>query len=90
VINVYSKVWVKSSVLKYPSVCLETRAFLTYLRWVARVAQSIRFPLQPKPFPFHSQKSFEPVVLKRKPLGSLREEFLISGELGGKAAEKKP
>jgi len=56
--KVYSKIGVKSNVLKYPGVCLETRVFDT-LTWGVIAPQSLHLPLQTKPFPHPSQKTLE-------------------------------
>ena len=48
-LNVYSKISVKSSLLKWPNVCFEIRNFLTYLG--AIFLQSLHLPLHPKPLP---------------------------------------
>ena len=53
-LNVYSKVWVKSSVLTYLGVCLEIRVF-NVRTLGANVAQSLHYPLQTQTFPLPSQ-----------------------------------
>jgi len=54
-LNIYSKVSVKSSLLKCPSVCFEI-CFLTYLALWAIFIQSLHLPLQSKPFPSPQSK----------------------------------
>jgi len=48
--NVYSKIWVKSNVLKYPDVCLEISFFDTSIRG-ASAPHSLHLPGQTKLFP---------------------------------------